>query len=127
MSQDRRDFPRIETEHSVEIVDADGNDFPTLALDLSLTGMQLLCDHPTAERIAPGGETRNASGAPREIDVRLRIRLRESGRQKLKIRCQVMSIREVQEDEYRIGVKFMRFEGDSYHTLEAYIDESLPD
>ncbi|HEX6927844.1 MAG TPA: PilZ domain-containing protein [Gammaproteobacteria bacterium] len=127
MSQDRRDFPRIETEHSVELVDADGGVFPTLALDLSLTGMQLLCDQPTAERIAPGGMTTGADGAPREFDVRVRIGLRDAGRQRLKIRCQLMSIREVQQDEIRIGVKFTRFEGDSYHLLEACIDESLPD
>lgn len=125
-ASDRRDFPRIETEHSVELVDAGGAVFPTLALDLSLTGMQLLCDEPTAERIAPGGETR-IDGTPRELDVRLRIRLREAGGQRLKIGCQVMSVREVQPDEFRIGLKFVRFDGDSYHTLEAYIDETLPD
>ena len=126
LPKDRRDFPRIETEHSVEVVDADGRVFPTLALDLSLTGMQLLCDGPTAERIAPNGST-SEDGRPRELDVRLRVRLREAGRQHLGIRCQLMSLREVQPDDFRIGVRFVRFEGDSYHALEAYIDESLPD
>jgi len=127
MSDDRRDFPRIETEHPVELIDADGGAFPTLALDLSLTGMQLLCDQPTAERIAPGGRTATVEGNPRELDVRLRVELRETGRERLRIRCSVMSLREVQQDEIRIGVKFVGFEGDSYHVLEAYIDESLPD
>lgn len=127
MSQDRRDFPRIETEHSVEVADANGAVFPTLALDLSLTGMQLLCDQPTAERIAPHGVTSHRDGDAREIDVRLRILLRDGSPRRLGIRCQVMSLREVQPDEFRIGVRFIRFEGDSYHALEAYIDESLPD
>ena len=127
MSDDRRDFPRIETEHSVEIIDPDGASFPTLALDLSLTGMQLLCDQPTAARIAPAGNLREADGSPRELDVRLRVKLREGERERLKIRCQLMSLREVQQDEIRIGVKFIHFEGNSYHVLEAYIDESLPD
>ena len=126
MSQDRRDFPRVETEHSVELVDADGGVFPTLALDLSLTGMQLLCDQPTAERIAPGGVT-GEDGKPHEFDVRVRIRLRDGGRRRLDIHCQVMSVREVQDDEYRVGVRFARFARDSYHALEAYIDETLPD
>ncbi len=125
MSKERRDFPRIETEHSVEVIDADGGVFPTLALDLSLTGMQLLCDGPTAERIAPGGVT--DQDAPREFDVRLGIRLRDTGRRRLRIRCQVMSVRTAQADDFRIGVRFIRFENDSYHALEAYIDESLPD
>lgn len=127
MSDDRRDFPRIETEHSVEIVGSNGESFPTLALDLSLTGMQLLCDQPTAERIAPAGELREADGTPRELDVRLRVKLHSGERERLQIRCQLMSLRQVQQDEIRIGVKFMHFEGNSYHVLEAYIDESLPD
>lgn len=127
MSDERRDFPRIETEHSVEIIDADGASFPTLALDLSLTGMQLLCDEPTAERIAPEGNLDDAHGNPRELDMRLRVKLREGERERLKIRCRLMSRREVQQDEIRIGVKFIHFEGNSYHVLEAYIDESLPD
>lgn len=127
MSQERRDFPRIETEHSVELVDEDGGVFPTLALDLSLTGMQLLCDQPTAERIAPGGTIDGSDGEPREFDVRLRVWLRDRSRQRLRIRCRLMAVREVQTDEYRIGMKFVGFEGNSYQMLEAYVDESLPD
>lgn len=126
LSKDRRDFPRIETEHSVEVVDAEGHVFPTLALDLSLTGMQLLCDGPTAERIAPQ-QVVTIKGQARELELRLRVRLREAGRQLIRVHCQLMSLREVQPDEIRIGVRFIRFEGDSYHALETYIDESLPD
>ena len=122
---DRRDFPRIETEHSVEVVDSDGGVFPTLALDLSLTGMQLLCDSPTLERLLPGGKL--PEGEPPEIDVRLRLKLLDGTRSKIRANCQIMSVREIQDDEYRIGLKFSNFFGDSYHALEAYIDESLPD
>lgn len=111
----------------MEVVDAGGGVFPTLALDLSLTGMQLLCDQPTAERIIPGGDVTAPDGSPREIDICLRVKLREHGRQRINIRCRTMSVREASPDEFRIGVKFMRFEGDSYHRLENYIDESLPD
>lgn len=127
MSQERRDFPRIETEHSVELVDEDGSAFPTLALDLSLAGMQMLCDQPTAERIAPGGNIDACEGKSREFDVRLRIWLRDQSRHRLRIRCRLMTLREIQTDEYRIGMKFIGFEGDSYQILEAYVDESLPD
>ncbi|HEX6929812.1 MAG TPA: hypothetical protein VF267_11205, partial [Gammaproteobacteria bacterium] len=87
---------------------------------------QLLCDGPTAERIAPDRSVA-VNGQPRELALRLRVRLREAGRQLIGIHCQVMSLREVQADEFRIGVRFVRFGGDSYHALEAYIDESLPD
>lgn len=124
MLQERRDFPRVETEQSVQLLDAAGASFPMLVLDLSLTGMQLLCDGPTAHRLAPGGLS---DDPPHDYDVRLRIRLKAHGMRQLRMRCRLMTLREVQRDEFRIGVKFTRFEGDSYAMLEAWIDETLPD
>lgn len=124
-SEDRRDFPRIETEHSVEVVDADGGVFPTLALDLSLTGMQLLCDEPTASRLLPDGPPDPAN--PRQIDVRIRLKLLDGTRTKVRATADMMSLRSNGEDDQRIGLRFSAFFGDSYHALENYIDESLPD
>lgn len=125
MKDDRRDFPRIDTEHAAEVVDTDGSVFPVLALDLSLTGMQLLCDTPTVERLLPGGQPQEDTQP--EIDVRLRLHLRDGTKNKIRVHCRIMSVREVQHDEYRIGLKFNEFAGDSYLALEAYFDESLPE
>lgn len=124
-SDDRRDFPRIETEHSVEVVDADGGVFPALALDLSLTGMQLLCDEPTAKRLLPQGSPDPQN--PQKIDVRIRLKLRDGTRAKIRAEADMMSLRSNGEDDQRIGLRFRNFFGDSYHALESYIDESLPD
>ncbi len=122
MAQERRAFPRVDTEHSLQLLDADGAAFPALMLDLSLAGMQLLCDGPTALRLA-GREGEE----PREFDVRLQVTLPRHGARQLRMRCRLMTIREVQQDEFRIGVRFTQFEADSYPLLEAWIDETLPD
>ena len=127
MSQERRDFPRIEEELSAELLDADDGVFPALILDISLTGAQLLCDKPTATHFAPDGSPEETTGTPREVGVRLRVPLGDGGRAKIRAFGQLMAVREVGEDEYRFGIKFNRFEGDSYTALEAYIDETLPD
>lgn len=125
MQDERRDFPRLLTEHSVELVDADGAVFPTLALDVSLTGMQLLCDKPTAHTLVPDGDISKLENP--NVDVRLRITLRDGTRSKVRASAEIVSIRAADDDEYRIGLKYRNFFGDSYQTLELYIDESLPE
>lgn len=127
MEQERRDFPRVEEELSAEILDTDDSVYPALILDLSLTGAQLLCDKPTAHQVAPDGQPSTADGAPRDIGVRLRVGLGDGRRAKIRAWGELMAVREVGEDEVRIGLRFTRFEGDSYSALEAYIDETLPD
>src|SRR5690606_36601998 len=99
MALERRDFPRVETEHSLQLLDAEGAAFPALMLDLSLAGMQLLCDGPTARRLA-----QHRHDELHEFDVRLSIALPRHGVRDLKLRCQLMTLREVQQDEFRIGV-----------------------
>ena len=125
MSEERRDFPRVETEHSVEVVDTDGGVFPTLALDLSLTGMQLLCDEPTASRLLPDGPP--SSESPKSVEIRLRLRLQDGTRAKIRANALLVSLRKSGPDDQRIGVKFTNFLGDGYHALESFIDDSLPD
>lgn len=126
MSQERRDFPRIEEELSAEILDANDGVFPALILDISLTGAQLLCDRPTAEHMVPEG-VEVPGDDPIELGIRLRVSLGDGSRAKIRGFGHLMAIREVGDDEFRLGIKFTRFAGDSYTALEAYIDETLPD
>lgn len=127
MSEERRDFPRIEEELSAEILDADDGVFPVLILDISLTGAQLLCDKPTASHFAPDGKPETDEGKPREIGLRLRVPVGDGARAKIRAFGELMAVREVGDDEFRFGVRFTRFAGDSYTALEAYVDETLPD
>lgn len=127
MSQERRDFPRIEEEISAEILDASEGVFPALILDISLTGAQLLCDAPTANHFAPDGAPAGEDGQPREVGIRLRVPLGDGSRAKIRASGELMAVREVGEDEFRFGLRFTRFTGDSYSALEAYVDETLPD
>ncbi len=124
MEQEKRTFRRIEVEHSIRIVEADGSTFPAIAADLSLTGMQILCDGPTMSRITPHGIQTHAGHG-----VRIHVRVAPPGltdnRGKLGLFGRVVAVRQSGEDEYRMGVQFTDFEPGTYNALETYIDSHL--
>ena len=124
MSEEKRTFDRIETEHSIRIIGDDGSSFPAIAANISLTGLQILCDEPTMQRISPHGlETK----ATHDVQIRVRVMLPEvsANLDKLGLFGRVVSVRAGGQDEYRIGVQFTDFEPGSYNALEHYIDTHL--
>jgi len=118
IAMERRNFPRLASDASVEIVAAGGHTYPAILADISLSGAQLLCDRPTAERVAPAG--------PGEI-ITIRMRLLRPDRSKLRIQagCVIMAMREAGDDEIRLGVHYQTFDADSYAHLETFIDDWL--
>ena len=124
MSEEKRTFDRIETEHSIRIIGDDGSSFPAIAANISLTGLQILCDGPTMQRITSHGLETNSSHA---VQVRVRVMLPEVSvsLDKLGLFGRVVSVRTGGQDEYRIGVQFTDFEPGSYNALEHYIDTHL--
>jgi PilZ domain len=124
MSEEKRTFDRIETEHSIRIIGDDGSTFPAIAANISLTGLQILCDKPTMARITPHGLQTNAS-----LNVQIRVRVILPGmpesKGKLGLFGRVVSVRESGQDEFRIGVQFTDFEPGSYNALEHYLDTHL--
>lgn len=124
MQQEKRTFRRIEVEHSIRIVEADGSTLPAIATDLSLTGMQILCDGPTMARITPHDVKTNAGHGVR-IHVRVTIPSPQVNRGRLGLFGRVVAVRQKGEDEYRLGVQFTDFEPGTYNALEIYIDSHL--
>ena len=124
MSEEKRAFDRIETEHSIRIIGEDGSSFPAIAANISLTGLQILCDRPTLERITPHGVDTKAI---HEVQIRVRVTLPDvpDSHAKLGLFGRVMNVRASGQDEYRIGLQFTDFEPGSYNALERYIDAHL--
>lgn len=114
---DKRDYPRIQSEASVDLVTSDKSSYPALILDVSLAGAQLLCDRPTVEQAIN-------TQPNQEITIRMRLKLRDRSTVRTQIKCRVMSVREVDTDEFRVGLKYSDFHDEkSYHALEAYVDD----
>lgn len=124
MSEDRRQFPRVAAEASLQLVLADGARVPALALDLSLTGVQVLCDRPTALRIWDKGDaTRLTPADDVRSEVRMRLRCPDGRHLRVQAEVRVMSVREAGDDEYRVGLKYLEFHADHYDSLERFVDE----
>ena len=124
MSEEKRTFDRIETEHSIRIIGEDGSSFPAIAANISLTGLQILCDQPTMGRITPHGVDTKGT---HNVQIRVRVVLPgvPESKGKLGLFGRVVSVRAGAGDEYRIGVQFTDFEPGSYNALESYLDANL--
>ncbi|MGB9428264.1 MAG: PilZ domain-containing protein [Gammaproteobacteria bacterium] len=121
MQVEKRTFRRIAIEHSIRIVEADGSTLPAIAVDVSLTGMQILCDEPTMGRITPYSLQTSASNGVR-IHVRVTLPDLEDNGGRLGLFGRVVAVRQTGEDEYRLGVQFTDYEPGTYNALETYID-----
>lgn len=111
MEDDRRLYQRVTADHSIQVLDGD-REHPALALDISLMGMQLLCDAATAECITHQLNTN-------QQQIRVRIPHCDGG---VDAWCNVVYIRHIADDECRIGVQFIKLLNGSYTWLEDFID-----
>lgn len=103
---------------------ANGARVPALAVDLSLTGVQVLCDRPTAMQLwAQGDATRLTPDDDVRSEVRMRLRCPDGRHLRVQAEVRVMSVREAGDDEYRVGFKYLEFHGDHYESLERFVDE----
>lgn len=117
---DRRNYPRLHTQFPAELI-AGGKrtgDRVT-AVDVSITGLQLVCERTVAERIAPHGAV--ASAAP--VQLRVVLPLRDGTHVEVEARCTVRAVRRDDDGAFRIGLEYEFFEGKSYAALEAFIDD----
>ncbi|HET6726256.1 MAG TPA: PilZ domain-containing protein [Gammaproteobacteria bacterium] len=115
MDNDRRQYPRITTDDSVQLID-DDRVLPALALDISLLGMQLLCDAATADSI---GRRLNEG----DDEIRVKIPRPNGG---LDATCRIVYLNS-SDDECRLGLEYMEFLGNSYDWLEKFVDAGFED
>lgn len=124
MQVEKRTFRRISADHSIRILETDGSTFAAIAVDVSLTGMQILCDGPTLARITPHGLQTNAGHGVR-IHVRVILADFGDGQGRLGLYGRVVGVRQHDDDEFRLGIQFTDFEPGTYNILESYIDSHL--
>lgn len=121
---DRRVFGRIDTQHPVKVLDAGGAAHPALALDISLTGLQLLCNRETAARLLPTAALEGRLSGE-ELRVQMQLPLKDGRYSDVDARCRVVAARDDDGERYRIGLRYIWFENYSYDDLERFIDDWL--
>lgn len=122
--RDRRVFGRIDTQHPVKVLDAGGAAHPALALDISLTGLQLLCNRETAARLLPAAAMEGTLSGE-ELRVQMQLPLKDGRYSDVDARCRVVAARDDDGDRFRIGLRYIWFENYSYDDLERFIDDWL--
>jgi c-di-GMP-binding flagellar brake protein YcgR len=122
--KDRRLSPRLELGLPVQIVAADGLALSATTVNVSLDGMQCSCDSHTARRVVPRGHV-PMPGQSIEARVRLNLPFSERAPGTVDVRCRVVVLRRLAENEYRMGLEYVHLEGDSYRDLGEYIAERI--
>jgi c-di-GMP-binding flagellar brake protein YcgR len=120
---DRRNYPRLYTHFPAELVAGGKRAVDrVLAIDVSITGLQVVCDRRVAERVVPKADPRKVDAA-KPVQVRVVLPLKDGTHVEVDVRCKVRTVREHINSEYRLGLEYDYFEGKSYNALEAFIDD----
>jgi len=120
----RRDRPRISAELPVEIALEDGSVLHAQTLNVSLAGLQIVCDSVLVARILPEG-LQVLPARPAPLSIALRLPAAEHHGRRIEAHCQAVFVRRVAEREYRVGLQFASFEGEGGRALEAFVDDCL--
>ena len=102
----------------------DGEVIHATTVNLSPAGVQITCDQVTVNRVLPLSQ-RRVPKHTLEVDVRLRFPESSGMPDVIDARCAAVFSRRVAENEYRIGLRFLGFEGEDYQKLEHYLDDGL--
>ena len=126
---ERRSYPRLHTRFPAELVAGGKRAIDrVLATDVSITGLQVVCDARVAGRVVPKAEKGKLRDS-KPVQLSVTLPLRDGTHVKVEARCTVRAVREDEFGEYCIGLEYEFFEGKSYNALEAFIDDwvSFPD
>lgn len=100
----------------------DGEVIHAITVNLSPAGIQIACDRVTVNSVLPLSQ-RRVPKRTREVEVRLRFPESSGMPDVIDARCAAVFSRRVAENEYRIGLQFLGFDGEDYQKLEHYLDD----
>ncbi len=120
---ERRNYPRLHTRFPAEVLAGGKRAIDrALATDVSITGLQLVCDARVANRVVEKAEKGKVKTA-KAVLIRVNLPLRDGSHVRVEVRCKVRALRKAEDDSYRVGLEYEFFEGQSYAALEAFIDD----
>jgi hypothetical protein len=108
----------------VEVAMPDGEVIHAITVNLSPAGIQIACDRVTVNSVLPLSQ-RRVPKRTREVEVRLRFPESSGMPDVIDARCAAIFSRRVAENEYRIGLQFLGFQGDDYQKLEHFLDNGF--
>ena len=120
---ERRNYHRLHTRFPAEVLAGGKRAIDhALATDVSITGLQVVCDARVANRIVEKADKGKLKGA-KPVLIRVNLPLRDGTHVRVEVRCTVRALRKIEDDSFRVGLEYEYFEGQSYGALEAFIDD----
>lgn len=120
MAGERRHYPRVLTELPLEIVTEGGESACGTIRNLSMGGVEISCDRWCADRILPSGH-QAFPGQPIHAQLRWRVKAADGTEKAVEAAGEIVVSRRLSQDEYRVGIHFLHFDGDSEQNLQDYV------
>ena len=124
ISNERRKVARYMTKLDIDIVLENGAILPVQTHDISLNGMQFICDSQIANEIEPRGLQSHSHD---HIGVKVIARFPTDDTEKFYADCKVTAARRLSQEEYLLGLEFIDFEKNSGKILQDYIKQLILD
>ena len=115
--EDKRAYPRVIIDSPVSLSLSGSHPIAARAYDISFEGMQIRCDHNTAQLI---------KGENDALDIEVSFTLPMGDKQEaIKARCKIMYIHKLIDDTHAMGVRITDIEGDKQKDLRRFIEVSM--
>lgn len=120
MAGERRLYPRITTELPLELQTDAGETARATIRNLSQGGLEISCDRWCADRILPSGH-QAFPGQPINAQLRWQVRGADGSDQAVQASGEIVVSRRLSQNEYRVGIQILRFEGDGAQLVDQYV------
>lgn len=120
MTGERRHYPRVAADLPLEIVTEGGESAKGTIRNLSVGGVEISCDRWCADRILPSGH-QAFPGQPIKAQLRLSLPAADGSNQPVEAAGEIVVSRRMSQNEYRVGIHFLRLDGDGEQLVAQYV------
>ncbi len=120
MASERRHYPRVATDLPLEVLTEGGETARGTICNLSMGGVEISCDRGCADRILPSGH-QAFPGQPIRAQLRLQLPAADGAVTAVQASGEIVVSRRMSQDEFRVGIHFLNFDGDGEQAVERYV------
>ncbi len=118
----RRRYRRTPIYQPVALVHDNATVATGMAVNLSVGGMQVLCDRYTADSLHRSDDP-FAGGRGPGLDVHMRLPTR-TGTARIDVTCQLVYVNQIATSTYLLGLEFRDYQCDSQALINDFLDEA---
>lgn len=121
--EEKRQYPRVVLNQSVQITLADGTSLTAKVHDVSSDAMQIRCDRETASALHPSGSQIDRDDPPL-LDISFQLPA-PAGAHTLSAQCRLVHYTLYRDGSAALGLLFERFSRVGARILQTFIEDSM--